>query len=159
MENTNNNQENANEIKEAFTVSEVNKDAYAILPAGEGATIRETSTPEVKVLFNAVNGGSTPCVDLAETGATIDVMHIVVTSADVLKEIDDDPETGERESKACCHFFTVDGKHYSSVSNGIIKSVSNLFACGLIPTEESPLKLRFKTQKTRRGTAHTFDLA
>lgn len=40
------------------------------------------------------------------------VTDIVVTSADILKDINDpDPENGERENKPVVHFFTADGKH------------------------------------------------
>lgn len=142
----------------ALTLINNNADAYVITSAGNGALIRETSTTETKVLYNAINGGSTPCADLAENGKSINVVDIVVTSADVKKDIDDDDEDAERISKPCCHFFTDDNKHYSSVSNGIIKSVRNLFALGIIPTPEKPLTLRFKIQKTKRGNAHTFDI-
>lgn len=149
------------EVKEDITTALSIKDnsgAYAITSAGTGAVIRDTSTSETTVLFNAVNGGSSPCSELAEQNKSITVCDIVVTSADVKIDIDDDSDDAERESKPCCHFFTTDGKHYSSVSNGISRSVKNMFACNIIPTAEHPIEIKFKTQKTKRGITHTFDI-
>ena len=62
------------------------------------------------------------------------VTDIVVTSADILKDINDpDPENGERENKPVVPFFTADGKHISSISNGIIRATKNRFRAVLSP--------------------------
>ena len=139
-----------------FEMTTINEDAFAIKAAGEGAKIRETTTTETTVLFNAVAGGSESIKPLIDK-EPIEVINIVVTSADVHEEKED--ETSPMINRPVVHFFTSDNKHYSSLSNGIVRTVSNLLACGLIPTPETPIKIRFKTVETKRGTAHIFELA
>lgn len=142
--------------EQKFEMTTINEDAFAIKAAGEGAKIRETTTSETTVLFNAVSGGSESIKPLIDKDP-ISVVDIVVTSADVHEEKED--ETSPIINRPVVHFFTDDGKHYSSMSNGIVRTVSNLLACGLIPTHETPIKIKFKTVETKRGTAHIFELA
>lgn len=142
--------------EQKFEMMNINDDAFAIKNAGEGAKIRETTTSETTVLFNAVSGGSESIKPLIDKDP-INVVDIVVTSADVHEEKED--ETSPIINRPVVHFFTDDGKHYSSMSNGIVRTVSNLLACGLIPTHETPIKIKFKTVETKRGTAHIFELA
>lgn len=150
-------------MKEVITMKEnttlaitpINADVFAIKPSGEGETIRHTSTAETTTLFNAVNGSGTPVKDIL--GDTIEVCDIVVTSVDVHEDHND--EDSPMVSKPCANFFTTDGLHYSSLSNGIIRAVKNLFNCGLAPTPETPIRIKFKTVNTPRGTAYTFDLS
>ena len=92
---------------------------FAVTAAGQGAVIRTATNADDVLLFNAVNGSAEKVEDYF--GQDIKVTDIVVTSADILKDINDpDPENGERENKPVVHFFTADGKHISSISNGII---------------------------------------
>lgn len=129
---------------------------FATTAAGTGAVIRTSTTTDDVRLFNAVNG-SAESVEVY-LDKEVQITDIVVTSADVLKDINDDEETGERESKPVIHFFTVDGKHISSISNGISRAAKNLLSCGFIPTAERPFTIKFKTVKTKKGIAHSFDL-
>ena len=139
---------------ETFAITPINPDVFAIKSAGEGAAVRHTTTTETATLFNAVNGSGTSVKDII--GDTIEVVDIVVTSADVHEDINDDDSP--MVCKPLANFFTSDGNHYSSLSNGIIRAVKNLFNCGLAPTPETPVRIKFKTVETKRGTAHTFDL-
>ena len=68
------------------------------------------------------------------------------------------PSSSPIVSKSCANFFTTDGQHYSSLSNGIIRAVKNLFKCGLAPTPETPIRIKFKNVNTPRGVAHSFGL-
>ena len=129
---------------------------FATTAAGTGAIIRTTTTTDDVVLFNAVNGSAESVEDYLDKEVVI--KDIIVTSADVLTDIDADPDTGERESKPVVHFFTNDDRHISSISNGIARATKNLLSCGFIPTAERPFTIKFKTVKTKRGTAHSFDL-
>lgn len=132
-------------------------DEFAIVEAGQGPTIRTSTTTDDVTLFNAVNGSAENITE--HFNEDIKVIDIVVTSADILKDINDpDPENGEKEGKPVVHFFTADGLHISSISNGIIRATKNLLSCGFIPTSENPITIRFKEVRTKRGIAHSFDM-
>ena len=137
-----------------LSVKPLDNDIFAVVAPGEGAAVRHTTTTETSTLFNAVNGSASPIKDII--GDVIEVSDIVITSADVHEDVND--ETSPVINKPLANFFTTDGQHYSSLSNGIIRSVKNLFNCGLAPTPETPVRLKFKTVNTKRGVAHTFDL-
>lgn len=130
---------------------------FAVTAPGQGAVIRTATNADDVLLFNAVNGSAEKVEDYF--GQDIKVTDIVVTSADILKDINDpDPENGERENKPVVHFFTADDKHISSISNGIIRATKNLLSCGFIPSADSPITIRFKEIRTKRGVAHSFDM-
>lgn len=130
---------------------------FAVTEVGQGAVIRTATNTDDVLLFNAVNGSAEKVEDYF--GQDIKITDIVVTSADILKDINDpDPENGEKECKPVVHFFTADGKHISSISNGIIRATKNLLSCGFIPTAESPITIKFKEIRTKRGIAHSFDM-
>lgn len=129
---------------------------FATTEAGTGDIIRTTTTTDDVTLFNAVNGSAEQVESFLDK--EVQITDIIVTSADVLVDIDDDPETGDRENKPVIHFFTTDGRHISSISNGIARATKNLLSCGFIPTKEAPFTIKFKTVKTKRGIAHSFDL-
>lgn len=139
---------------ETFAITSINPDVFSVKAQGTGEPIRHTTTTEMTTLFNAVNGSGIPIKDII--GDTIEVNDIVVTSVDVKEDINDDDSP--LVNKACANFFTTDGNHYSSISNGIIRAVKNLLNCGLTPTPETPVRIKFKTVNTKRGVAHTFDL-
>lgn len=156
-ENINNTAENEQNTTLANIHTQNMNNEFAVTAAGEGAVIRTATTTDDVVLFNAVNGSAENVVDYMNND--IKVVNIVVTSADILKDINDpDPENGEKENKPVIHFFTDDGKHISSISNGIIRATKNLLSCGFIPTAEQPITIRFKEIRTKRGIAHSFDL-
>ena len=130
---------------------------FAVTEAGQGAVIRTATNTDDVLLFNAVNGSAEKVEDYF--GQDIKVTDIVVTSADILKDINDpDPENGERENKPVVHFFTADGKHISSISNGIIRATKNLLSCSFIPSADRPITIRFKEIRTKKGVAHSFDM-
>lgn len=151
-----NTKENTN--AQEFTLANFSDDfnqKFEVKEAGTGAVVRESTTAETNTLFNAVNGGAESCKVLVDKDA-IDVVNIVVTSTDVHENKDD--EESPLVNKPVAHFFTVDGKHYSSLSNGIIRTVRNLLGCGITPTKEAPLKIKFVSRETKRGTAFVFEL-
>lgn len=132
-------------------------DDFAVVESGQGAAIRATTTDKTSVLFNAVNGQGQKVKDFI--GVELTVINIVVTSADVAKDFSakDNPDA-EKVSKPCCHFFTADGLHISSISNGITRAVMKLFECGLQPVDGEPIKMMFTTMETKNGTAHSIAL-
>lgn len=148
----------ANTNTQEFTLEKFSDDfnkKFEVQEAGAGAVVRESTTAETSTLFNAVNGGAESCKVLVDKDA-IDVVNIVVTSTDVHENKDD--EESPIVNKPVAHFFTSDGKHYSSLSNGIIRTVRNLLGCGITPTKETPLKIKFISRETKRGTAYVFEL-
>lgn len=146
--------EKKNETKStALTVCKMN-DEFAICAENEGPTVRVTTTFDDVTLFNAVQGSSTPVKNFLDK--TVEVVSIVITSANIAADIND-PD-GEKESKPVAHFFTVSGEHISSVSHGIIKAVKSLFECGFVPNNSKTVTIKFHTVDTKKGTAHTFDL-
>ena len=132
----------------------VDQSIYAIVEPGTGPLLRSSTTDDNAKLFNALNGSSESVKNWL--GEEIDVTDIVITSADVPSIMGD--EDSERVCKPCVHFFTLDGTHISSISNGIVKSTKMLLACGLTPTEDNPIRIRFKEVETKKGTAHTFEM-
>lgn len=138
-----------------FELQTIDNDAFAIHEVGESPVVRESTTSETTTLFNAVSGGSEPVKSVL--GQTISVTDIVITGADVHEDRED--ESSKMINHAVAHFFTSDGKHYSTLSNGILRTVKNLLACGIVPTKETPINITFKTVETKKGTAHIFELA
>lgn len=132
----------------------VDQSIYAIVEPGSAPLLRSSTTDNNVKLFNALNGSSESVKNWL--GEEIDVTDIVITSADVPSVMGD--EDSERVCKPCVHFFTLDGSHISSISNGIVKSTKMLLACGLTPTEDNPIRIRFKEVETKKGTAHTFEM-
>lgn len=147
---------------ENFEIINANKEQNAIIAeifgtkevCDENSRIRHSTTTDTKLLFNALSGKSDPVKKYL--GETVDVIDIVITSADVNVDVND-AEKG-KVNKPVIHFFTADGRHLSTLSNGIIRNVKDLLSCGLIPTKESPMRLRFDEVETPKGTAHTFEL-
>lgn len=163
-ENTNTNQtaEQAAEqtaeqtTEQSFTLTAQNDPTFDITEA-HGTDIRYTTNTSTTVLFNAVNGSSEKISGIL--GNVVEVSDIVITSADVAEDFAErENKDAHRISKPCVHFFTTNGKHYASVSNGIVRSTKNLLMCGLTPTKETPIKLVFSEIQTKNGKAHTFDL-
>lgn len=136
-----------------FTMT-VDQSIYATVEPGSAPLLRSSTTADNAKLFNALNGSSENVKDWL--GEEVDVIAIVITSADVPSVMGD--EDSERVCKPCVHFFTLDGTHISSISNGIIRATKMLLACGLTPTEETPIRIVFKEVSTKKGTAHTFDM-
>ena len=156
-ENINNTAENEQNTTLAIIQTQNMDNEFSVTEAGQGTVIRTSTTTEDNVLFNAVNGSGEKVVD--HMGEDIKVINIVVTSADILVDINDpDPDNGEKKNKPVVHFFTADGLHISSISNGIIRATKNLLSCGFIPTPEQPITIRFKEIRTKKGIAHSFDM-
>ena len=128
---------------------------FSILEAGTGAKIRHTTTSDDVTLFNALNDSAEKVEDYL--GKEVTVSDIVVTSADVFQDINDD-EDGDKENRPVVHFFTTDGLHISSISNGIRRAAMNLLEVGFAPSPEAPIVIKFKEVKTKKGTAHSFTL-
>ena len=133
------------EITAVFKTLEVNK---------ANPEIRYTTTYDDTTLFNSIRGKSTPVKDVI--GEEFDIVNIVITANDVLSDKND--ENSEKVNKPIVHFFTADGNHFSSLSNGIIRNTKGLFEINKIPSPENPVKIRFEEVPTPKGTAHTFEL-
>lgn len=132
----------------------VDQSIYAIVEPGTGPLLRSSTTDDNAKLFNALNGSSESVKQWLNE--EVDITDIVITSADVPSIMGDDDS--DRVCKPCVHFFTLDGTHISSISNGIVKSTKMLLACGLTPTPDTPIRIRFKEIETKKGTAHTFEM-
>lgn len=134
-----------------------NNNLFAVTAPAEGNTnqIRYSTTTDTTDLFNIVTGKSENCKSLIG-GAPIEVVAMAITGANV-NEVKDD-EDSPKVNKPVCHFLTADGKHYSSMSNGICRNVAALLEVGLNPTAETPIKIEFVTVDTKKGTAYTFNL-
>ena len=139
---------------ESSMVMTVDQSVYATVEPGTAPLLRSSTTTDNAKLFNALNGNAEPVKDWI--GEDFDVADIVITSADVPSVMGD--ENSERVCKPCVHFYGLDGTHISSISNGIIRATKMLLACGLTPTPEAPITIRFKEIETKNGRAHTFDM-
>lgn len=137
-----------------FNLIKLENDIFAVDPYCDAPALRYTTTTDDVKLFNALNGGSEPVSDYIDTD--VEVTDIIIASAEVAEDPNDDDS--ETVSKPCAHFITSNGKHLASLSNGVIKACKNLLSVGFAPTPETPITIHFKTIKTKRGTAHTFDL-
>lgn len=145
------------QTQETTTITTQTTGNFEIAAAGQGETVRATTTDKTSTLFNALNGQGKKIKDVL--GVELTVTNIVVTSADVVKNFaEKDKENAEKVSKPCIHFFTDDGQHISSISTGICRATEKLFAAGLTPIEGAPVKLMFTTVETKNGTAHSFML-
>lgn len=150
---------NVKEVTQENTTAVVtaNNDSFKVYEVNEEVPpIRETTTNDEKILFNALSSPSQKLKDFI--GHELNITAIVVTNALVKKDINDKSETAERENKPCIHFFTDMGEHISTVSNGVTRSVKNLLNVGIIPTAENPLRIRVITSDTKNGTMHSFEL-
>lgn len=145
---------NSTPENDKFALAKAHNNEFAILPEGEGAPIRISTATDDVTLFNAVNGSGENVADYI--GEEVELVNIVVTSVDVHSDPND--EDSPIINKSCVNMFTSDGKMISSISNGIARAVKSLFNVGFAPTPEAPITVRFKTTKTKRGQAHTFDL-
>ena len=132
----------------------IEKEVFAVDDTCGAGVIRYSTTADDVKLFNCLNGGSEPVADYIDKDVT--VSDIVITSAEVPADPNDDQS--ETVSKPCAQFILTDGKHLATLSNGIIKACKNLLSVGFAPTPETPITIHFKTIKTKKGTAHTFDL-
>lgn len=137
-----------------LNITEVDHSIFETQKLNTASKIRYSSTFDDVTLFNALNSSSESIADHFDED--IKVLNMVLTTAQVSSDFNDD--FAEKEDKPCVHFFCENGLHLASVSNGIIRSTENLIACGFMPTPEAPIVIRFKQIKTKRGTAHTFDL-
>ena len=138
----------------SYMTMTVDQSIYATVEPGTAPLLRSSTTTDNAKLFNALNGNAEPVKDWI--GEDFDVADIIITSADVPSVMGD--ENSERVCKPCVHFYGLDGTHISSISNGIIRATKMLLACGLTPTPEAPITIRFKEIETKNGRAHTFDM-
>lgn len=137
-----------------FELVTLENDIFAVDETKTAGALRYSTTADDVKLFNAMNGGSEPVADYI--GQEVKITDIVITSAEVAADPNDDDS--EIVSKPCVHFNTTDGKHLATLSNGIIKACKNLLSVGFAPTPESPIVIKFKQIKTKKGIAHSFDL-
>lgn len=132
----------------------VDTNIFKTVGEGDGDRVRYTTTFDDVSLFNAVSGSSDAVRDYLDK--EVEITDIIVTSADVHEDFND--ESSPMVSKPCVHFYTKDGNHMTTLSNGIIRNVKDLIGCGFAPTPEHTIVIKFKTIQTKKGIAHTFDL-
>lgn len=138
------------------TLATVDDSLFAITEEkANGNSIRHTTTVDTVDLFNILTGKSENCKVLLGQ-PPITVTAFAITGANVHSEKDDDDSP--IVNKPVCHFLTDDGRHFSSMSNGICRNVAALIESGLTATPETPIKLQFVTVDTKKGTAYTFNL-
>lgn len=141
-------------IAKKLTPRKIETGIFEVAEQGSSMLRYATDAEDDIMLFNSVNGGSETVSDYLDQ--VIEVCDIVITSAEVHEDREDDESP--IVSKPCSHFYTTDGKHIASISNGVNRSVKMLLSCGLEPSKDKPIKIRFHETKTKKGTAHTFDL-
>lgn len=125
--------------------------------AGTADKVRATTTTKTGAIFNAINGISIPVKDCI--GKEYAITDIVCTSATVAKEFSDrENKDAVKADKTVVHFFTDNGEHIATLSNGIKRAVENMLGCGIIPTPEIPIRLKFTEGKTKNGKCHSFDI-
>ena len=126
------------------------------------APIEDTTAPLVRFsctdnkteLFSAINGGGDSITTVF--GEELEITGIIITSADV--PIDRNKPNDGTINKPCVNFFTTEGQHFASISNGVVRATKNMLGMGLLPSPEYPILISFKQINTPKGTAHTFDI-
>lgn len=133
-------------LQEAFTT-------YSVEEGYDMPCVR-FATPDCDhiTLFTALNDKAESVEDYMEEEVIVE--HIVITAADVQEEMNN--PNAPFVNKPVIHFFCDDGTHISSLSNGIRRCAQNLVGCGIIPSPEHPVHIKFKRVKVARGNAHSF---
>ena len=133
-------------LQEAFTT-------YSVEEGYDLPCVR-FATPDCDhiTLFTALNDKAESVEDYMEEEVIVE--HIVITAADVQEEMNN--PNAPFVNKPVIHFFCDDGTHISSLSNGIRRCTQNLVGCGIIPSPEHPVHIKFKRVKVARGNAHSF---
>ena len=127
---------------------------FATVDSNTGALMRFSTTDNREEVFSSINGAGDSITTVFDE--VLGIKSIIVTSAEV--PIDRNKPKQGNCSKPCVNFFTIDGRHFASISNGVVRATKNLLACGLIPSPEEPVWISFSQINTPRGTAHTFEL-
>lgn len=133
-------------LQEAFTT-------YSVEEGYDMPCVR-FATPDCDhiTLFTALNDKAESVEDYMEEEVIVE--HIVITAADVQEEMNN--PNAPFVNKPVIHFFCDDGTHISSLSNGIRRCTQNLVGCGIIPSPEHPVHIKFKRVRVARGNAHSF---
>lgn len=127
---------------------------FETVDSNTGALLRFSTTDNREEIFAAINGAGDSITTVFDE--VLGIKSILITSAEV--PIDRNKPMQGNCSKPCCNFYTVDGRHFASISNGVVRAVKNLLACGLIPSADEPVWISFTQINTPRGVAHTFEL-
>lgn len=148
-------------MENKYEITPVDKSMFEVADADTSAKLRYSTTADDVLLFNAINGSSESLDDYIDNAVPVEISDIVITTATVREGRTDEGEPDENTpliDKPCCHFMTPDGKHLSSLANGIIRGVKTLLEVGFTPTPEHTIVVKFKRTKAKKGIAHTFDL-
>lgn len=129
-------------------------DVFAPIEVGNPPLVRFSCTDNKTALFSAINGGGDSITTVF--GEELEISGIIITSADV--PIDRNKPDNGTINKPCVNFFTVEGNHYASISNGVVRATKNMLGMGLLPSPENPILITFKQINTAKGIAHTFDI-
>jgi len=120
-------------------------DALNTTGAGLFSTITGDSVEDRKAVFNAITDPE-PISD--NLGKTINLAHVVAQRVEVA-----DTETGSVEAAARVILIDADGTAYAGLSDGLLRSMHNLF--GIIgkpgESEAYPLPVKIVEAKSRKG--------
>lgn len=129
-------------------------EVFAPIEDGRPPLVRFSCTDNKTELFAAINGAGESITTIF--GDLIEVTSIIITSADV--PIDRNHPDDGTINKPCVNFYTPEGQHYASISNGVVRATRNMLGMGLLPSSDNPIQIVFKQIRTAKGTAHTFDI-
>lgn len=136
------------------TVDDVMLKVYDI--KDDAPKIRFASSTDTPTLYNAINGVALKLSDFI--GKVIEITKIVITTAEVNRDCEDESENAEKVYTPVVHLFTTSGEHISTLSKGIGLSVKGLLEIGIIPTPEYPIRVKVIEAKVKRGLMHSLEL-
>ena len=113
----------------------------------------ENTDKAQSAVYNAIMGGTCKPADII--GEEVEIIGITLSTGQCNKNFGDTSENPEKIIKPCVTFFLSDGRTVSTLSNGLVRAVKVMFACGKIPTEETPFKCVFEQRAGKNGVFHT----
>lgn len=148
-----------NETENKFTLATAISDAVEKAETGDNFMTEivynsfENSEKAQSAVYNAIMGGTCKPADII--GEEVEIIGITLTTGQCNKIFGDTSESPEKIIKPCVTFFLSDGRTVSTLSNGLVRAVKVMFACGNIPTEENPFKCMFEQRTGKNGVFHT----
>lgn len=113
----------------------------------------ENTDKAQSAVYNAMMGGTCKPGDII--GEEVEIIGITITTGQCNAIFGDTSENPEKIIKPCVTFFLSDGRTVSTLSNGLVRAVKLMFACGKIPTEEDPFKCIFEQRTGKNGVFYT----
>ena len=148
-----------NETENKFTLATAISNAVEKAETGDNFMTEivynsfENTEKAQSAVYNAIMGGTCKPADVI--GEEVEIIGITLTTGQCNKIFGDTSENPEKIIKPCVTFFLSDGRTVSTLSNGLVRAVKVMFACGDIPTEENPFKCTFEQRTGKNGVFHT----